>query len=115
MKKTIILAIALVLIASGFLYNSVSASKTPFKKAQKATVQTEMPVSCQALFTFIRWHMLHPSDGQDPNANPYAYVDYLGVGGSGPDRQVNTIDLVVFAQNRFDEGWCDKQLKWPAQ
>ena len=113
MKKTLILAVILALVAGGFLINSVVAAKTPFKSAEKATDKTEMPVSCQALFTFVRWHMLHPSDGEDPNANPYAFVDYLGVGGSGPDRRVNIIDLAHFAQYRFDSGWCDSKLKWP--
>lgn len=110
MKKTIILAVIFSLVIGGFLLNTVMAARMPFKNVQKATVPTEMPVACQGLFAFVKWYMLHPSDG-DPNLNPYAYVDYLGVGGSEPDKKVNIIDLAHFAQNRFDNEWCESKLK----
>jgi hypothetical protein len=119
MKKTIILAVILALVAGGFIYNSVAASKAP-KISKAKTSSDEMGVSCQLVFTTLRWYMLNPI--QNPNSNPYAIIDYpigLGNGDSATtgDGVVNLIDLAYFASHKNNseyQNWCDNQLKWPA-
>ncbi len=118
MKKTIILAVILVLVAGGFIYNSVAASKTP-KISKVKNSNNEMDVSCQLVFTTLKWYMLNPIS--NPNSNPYAIIDYsIGLGnGDSPttgDGIVNLIDLAYFASHKNNpeyQNWCNNQLKWP--
>ncbi len=59
----------------------------------------EMPLSCQVLLVFLQWGFKHPDQ-------------YIAIVDFNKDRVINLIDLTMFAGNRFNNGWCSKQLGW---
>ncbi len=92
-----ILALSIVSVASAQV-NKPTISN--MKQLAASNAKNEgMPLSCQVLFTFVKWGIQHPNH-------------YLAIADFNKDKMVSAIDFSIFARNRNNNTWCSKQLGW---
>lgn len=99
MKKIIASFVVLPILAVAFAPISQAAGQ---KIVVQKTDKEETSLSCDVLFTFVKWGLRHPR----------IYVETADL---NKDKVVNPVDFTIYVRNKNNEDWCKNQLATAAE